>query len=552
MDLVSGADLAAEINRGGPIAPEEAASYIRQAAEGLRYAHQKEVLHRDIKPANLIVDDGKLVIVDFGLAQLPRARQLNEADRLTQYGKPVGTLTFMAPEQITNSGDVDFKADIYSLGCTFFYLLTGKILHGDDLVKNLSAKQSGDTPDLAVHLPDVHESLRCVIAKMVAAAPEDRYRSYDDLLSDLESLEKGTASEPKPSGPAAPAGSGVGESFPSQPVQQHAPPLGDPSMPVNYEKPLEGGSLEGGYSARIWLLIPFAALLLAVMVTGAIGIGAFVYSSAQPAVADRAPELGGVPVEGGFNFGGSTLIQNRDLNMFAGEKGVTRLGFRETSIGDDGLEQIRALKSLKTLDLTNTQVTDHGVGFLVELPLLKDLKLVGTKVTDQGLLTLASRDSLTHLQLTGSNVTPYGWGRLRGLNLVDLHLGVQTPPSAEQWSALADFNNLDGLHLAGPGLTNDCVDHLQQLPVVTLGLRHSNISNVGIEKIADSVATGGFAGLKNLDLYKSQKITKDAVPHLIRLARAASRITRINIEDTGIASEGEMELKTALPGILLE
>src|SRR5262249_13199128 len=126
-EYVDGVDLRTLLERDGPLPAARACEATRQAALGLQHAYLRGMVHRDIKPANLLLSrEGVVKIVDLGLARLT-APGLDdpEAVKLTRTGELMGTPDYLAPEQITDSRRADIRADIYSLGCTLYQLLTG-------------------------------------------------------------------------------------------------------------------------------------------------------------------------------------------------------------------------------------------------------------------------------------------------------------------------------------------------------------------------------------------------------------------------------------------
>src|SRR5262249_408698 len=131
MEYVEGAaDLARLVKTSGPLPVEQACEYIRQAALGLQHAHERGLVHRDIKPANLLLTaDAKTVnILDMGLARLDHPpADGDRSSTLTAEGAVMGTPDYLAPEQALGAHTVDIRADLYSLGCTFYYLLTGRV-----------------------------------------------------------------------------------------------------------------------------------------------------------------------------------------------------------------------------------------------------------------------------------------------------------------------------------------------------------------------------------------------------------------------------------------
>ena len=154
MDLVDGEDLARLVKEHGPMPVEQAVDCVLQAARGLEYAHAQGVVHRDIKPSNLILDhDGTVKILDLGIARFqPLPEQAG--DDLTKTGCVLGTVDYMAPEQAMNTRRADHRADIYSLGCTLYFLLTGQPLFGGETVmERLVAHREHPVPSLRQECP---------------------------------------------------------------------------------------------------------------------------------------------------------------------------------------------------------------------------------------------------------------------------------------------------------------------------------------------------------------------------------------------------------------
>jgi serine/threonine protein kinase len=190
MQYVDGDDLATTVRKYGPLSTETAMRCLMQAARGLEYAHQEGVVHRDIKPSNLMVArNGVVKILDMGLARLEQSLvETSSMDRnLTQAGNIMGTIDYMAPEQALDAKDADQRADIYSLGCTFYYLLTGrKMYSGDTTMKRILAHRINPNPKLRAAREDVPVWLESVFQKMIAKDVADRYQSMTEVLSALE------------------------------------------------------------------------------------------------------------------------------------------------------------------------------------------------------------------------------------------------------------------------------------------------------------------------------------------------------------------------------
>jgi hypothetical protein len=167
---------------------EQALDCILQAARGLEYAHAQGIVHRDIKPSNLILDhDGTLKILDLGIARFQPLPSADAAEHdLTKTGCVLGTLDYMPPEQALNTRHADHRADIYSLGCTLYFLLTGQPLFGGETVmERIVAHREHPVPSLRKACPAAPPWLDFVFRKMVAKKPADRYQSVTALISDL-------------------------------------------------------------------------------------------------------------------------------------------------------------------------------------------------------------------------------------------------------------------------------------------------------------------------------------------------------------------------------
>jgi serine/threonine protein kinase len=187
MDLVDGDDLARLVKEHGVMPLEQALDCILQAARGLEYAHAQGIVHRDIKPSNLILDhNGTVKILDLGIARFqPLPDQAG--DDLTKTGCVLGTVDYMPPEQALNTRLADHRADVYSLGCTLYFLLTGQPLFGGETVmERIVAHREHAVPSLRKACPSAPPWLDGIFRKMVAKKSEDRYQSATALISDLE------------------------------------------------------------------------------------------------------------------------------------------------------------------------------------------------------------------------------------------------------------------------------------------------------------------------------------------------------------------------------
>ena len=191
MQYVDGRDLADVLAERGPLPVADAVDYMIQAARGLEYAHRQGIVHRDIKPANLLLDrEGTVKILDMGLARMhqpDRPMETARSERLTESGQVMGTFDYMAPEQAQDTHHADHRADVYSLGCTLYRLLTGDPPYqGHTPVQILFAHSQAAIPSLCEARPDVPARLDAACQKMMAKRPEDRQPSMAAVVADLE------------------------------------------------------------------------------------------------------------------------------------------------------------------------------------------------------------------------------------------------------------------------------------------------------------------------------------------------------------------------------
>lgn len=190
MQYVEGKDLGRLLAEHGPLPVTQTIQCMLQAARGLEYAHQQGIVHRDIKPGNLLVDRSETVkILDMGSARMVSSAGQRDAqtdEPLTDTAQVFGTFDYMAPEQAEGSHGADLRADIYSLGCTLYRLLTGKPPYsGDTAIQILLAHREAPIPSLRATRADVSPQLDAIFQKMVAKRAKDRYQSMGEVMAAL-------------------------------------------------------------------------------------------------------------------------------------------------------------------------------------------------------------------------------------------------------------------------------------------------------------------------------------------------------------------------------
>jgi serine/threonine protein kinase len=191
MEFVNGTDLAVYAERNGTLTLSHAVDCVLQAAKGLAYAHSQGIIHRDVKPHNLMFDElGLIKLTDLGLARLnSNAEGSSSGSDVTMAGGVMGTADYMPPEQAVDSSSIDDRADIYSLGCTLFYLLAGRPpFQGNSIMAILLQHRDGAIPTLKSVCPDSPERLEQLFQRMLAKKPESRVQTMAEVVSELTAI----------------------------------------------------------------------------------------------------------------------------------------------------------------------------------------------------------------------------------------------------------------------------------------------------------------------------------------------------------------------------
>jgi serine/threonine protein kinase len=185
LEFVDGIDVHDLIQKRGVLPVKRSIDIIKQVARALQHAYEQHIVHRDIKPANLLIRrDGVVKLADMGLA---RAVDESVETGITRAGTTVGTVDYMSPEQARNSKAADVRSDIYSLGCTWYHMLTGRPPFSEgSLTNKLHAHAKQSPPDPRSVNSNVPEGVVAVIQRMMAKEPDARYQTPAELIKDLE------------------------------------------------------------------------------------------------------------------------------------------------------------------------------------------------------------------------------------------------------------------------------------------------------------------------------------------------------------------------------
>ncbi len=373
-----------------------------QIGKGLQHAHHKGIVHRDIKPANVLLDmHGTLKILDMGLARFeqsaaPTLRPAPEgvaagSGDVTTTGSVEGTVDYMSPEQAMDAANSDHRSDIYSLGCTLHFLLTGQPVYGgENFIQKLIAHREAPAPSLT----NVPAKLNATFQRMIAKKPDERYQRVEQAMRDLHRCLQAAHAWVK----ARPAAGAVGS--------QGLSPRGPASAA---KKGLEETLVLSGVS--------FGSARLRQLLNEDSSINAGKLSVKKVTAADLA-ELAGMSNLQALDLEG-TAVTDAGLAYLTGLSNLRRLDLSGTSVTDAGFEQLQSFASLRRLFLADTAITDASLPHLARFTHLDRLSLRGTDVGDSGLVHLAKLRQLASLDLSYTRITDNGLAHLKQLSALE-------------------------------------------------------------------------------------------------------------------------------------
>jgi serine/threonine-protein kinase len=467
MEFVEGIDLARYVQQHGPMSVELAVNCIRQAAQGLRYAHERGIIHRDIKPANILLGtDGTVKVLDLGLARYGAAEK----------DVAMGTPSFMAPEQALAPDEADHRADIYALGCTLFFLLTGKPpFDGATVIQNVVAHREGAVPSVKQARPEVPATLDAVFRRMVVKRPEDRFQTMAEVVAALERPTGRRGGWPLFGllgmflvllGVRLVPGLVVAEDQRAAPSAVQPTPTAIPTKP---EAPLPSVTGPADRETAEWVLRVGGTLTIV-----------------------NAPGTGAVAIK---------TVEELPSNRFF----VKHIDLTDTKVDDDDLARIHDLPELDLLRLNRLSITDKGFRHLTRLPQLSVLELVEARITDQGLRHLKNLPSLTWLTLDSTFVTDAGLVHLQSLPKLRILRLNRLRITDQGLSQLEPLTGLRLLELYECNVSDAGMKHIQKLNNLTwLFLSRTKVTDVGLADLKE------LEGLRNLFVAQTQ-VTDEGV-----------------------------------------
>ncbi|MGD9645330.1 MAG: protein kinase [Pirellulales bacterium] len=505
MEYVAGTDLSRYVRSRGPVDIPTAVDLITQVARGLDHAHRRGVVHRDIKPGNLLLDEqGVVKILDMGLARVVETDMPQE--ELTQSGRLMGTVDYMAPEQALDVKRADQRADIYSLGCTLYFLLVGRAIAPDGtMTTKLLWHQSHAVPSLLEVAPDAPEALDELFLRMLAKRPEDRPQSMTEVLQALEPIrrELGLSSESDAPWlrPAAQGADGLPRAMAdaetmAAPVPStlggHAAAATRPETvagkmtPARSAAPAKPAAAAPPRGRTPWALFAVAGVGLVAAIGGAgwwlLGGGAAVpppqrngatevaSSNSAPGTPGTVSNVAATPNTAGpegvppaVGVPAAPTMSRADLARQAAMRWILELGGVATITSGPAAAttQIHRAEDVpdgawtwKELSFADTPLRDADLAEMPQLPGLKSLSLRKTAVGDAGLVNVGRLTDLATLDLSGTRVTDAGLTALESLvDLRDLNIR-DTAITDEGLQRVASLTRLEKLYVGDNRVTD--------------------------------------------------------------------------------------------------
>ncbi|MDF1745722.1 MAG: protein kinase [Gimesia sp.] len=584
MEYVAGMDLSAIVKKRGVLKVDVAVDSILQAAKGLEFAHNKGVIHRDIKPANMLLDnEGTIKILDMGLARIEDEAHEIPATQLTQDGSVMGTVDYMAPEQAKDTHTADARSDIYSLGCSLYYLLTGEsVYRGSTMVNRIMAHQNDAIPSLTGKHILISQDVDAVFQKMVAKKPEDRFQSMSEVIRAIKAcgvLESGSSSSTISSEPSDVA---LAEFLQNQKMAS------SPTIAMTAEKPLTDSQTEtltsgfwdntlGGTTfkplqkrmqaigKRGWI-IAGGVLASLILIAGIVlkvdtPAGTIILEIDQPDLAGAV-----VSVDDQQKITIKTGKDKEPIEVVADEKThtlkVTKGGFETftkqfiVKAGDQETIKVRLVPSNMGIDneLKMNGDIEHevaewviGMGGMVkigvkeftnikQLPtspfVIDDISLKDTSVKDDDLKRLTGLKILNRLNLKNTLVSDTGLQYLKDIPLQNIII-MNTQITDEGLGHLTNMPSLRHLNICSTQISNSGVERLKDMKQLEfLNLGTSQIDDLGLGYLA------GLTNLKSLTIFSTQT-TDSGLKHL----KGMEQLVNLGLGNTSITNAGLVYLK---------
>ena len=580
MELIDGEDLTDIIKLHGPMDFEAAASTIAQIAKAADSAHRQGIIHRDIKPSNiLLTHSGQAKLLDLGIARIQDETTndhagvtLQNSTEITGENVPIGTIAFMSPEQAINAKRADERSDIYSLGCTFYYLLTGKTpFPGESAVEVIVAHRESSTDDVVNSLT-VPNYARNIIHRMIAKEPAARFQTMEDVVVAIESKvpvkrvrrSSSTGSNSTSRAPWVLAGLILLACCTAGAVWlNNSNGLTPPGPQLDVESETWQNDLArwvlnnaGTVSANTEFGEQFIDTLEAIPAS-AIEITELELSDTPTGFSarwlTRLPQLNALAI-------GYATLDEDDGQALAAIKTLSSLELTSCELNasfwtslklmpnlrwllidgiepsNEALQTLQQMIQLNSLTLNNTDFSDNDFQFIAGLKNLEFLDLESTQVQGKPLAWAAQQQGLVHLDLTETNITDAdieGVPVCESLNLISFE-SCNVGTSAVKY--VAALPQVTFAYLGGSDITDADMKLLSDNRTITnLSVDQSRITRVGLQTIAK------MEQLESLSL-AGMSISDDDLEPLLALDLYRLDLSNTRITEAGLQLLLEMEL----------
>ncbi|MCA9050295.1 MAG: protein kinase, partial [Planctomycetaceae bacterium] len=555
MELVDGENLSDVVRRRGPLPIPEACELVCQVATGLQFAWERGIVHRDIKPSNLMLTEGSgrqaglVKILDLGLATaLERSEEASsESEAPTITGQVMGTPDYMAPEQCRDSRVVDIRTDIYSLGATFYKLLTGEApfsrLSGLAPLQKLAAITANDPEPICLRRPDVPEALGAIVHRMLAKRPEDRFGIPADVSAAL-----------------APYCSAVRESAGSV-----RPESGLHSVKTETKAAAVGVKTETKPQPASWKFLLVAGMSLSVVMLIGIVLTVMMNRESETLVTEAGP--------GGVLSPSDAVVPATVLTDSHSAETVSASIDNETAASSNIQQSLRRIEELHgkvlklgeriyAVDLNNTAVTDEDLKYLSVFPELEGVLLEHTPVSIKGIRSLPR--TVFRVDIGGTKIGDDDCAELAAISNLRRITFYHTPLTDLGVKRLCSNKSLEQITLQDAEITDRSIAsflELEQLELLTLNfchsltaaaisqlssLRHVRFLHLAGTSVDRSALTALVTGcpLVELGLSSCPNVNDEAVLCLLK----CHTLETVYLDNTPVTTEGLLQLK-ALPAL---
>ncbi len=576
MEMIQGDDLDEVLGSSGVLNPTDACSIINQVADATGYAHRKGIIHRDIKPSNILLStEGVAKLLDLGLARFRQeAMNLTDVSSITQENIPMGTIAYMAPEQARDARSANAQSDIYSLGCTFVFLLTGQPPFANpNPVESIIAHRESPI-DVELETMGIANELQPIIGRMLAKNPEDRFSSMEEVQAAIVQFCEPetilTLSNPKTPALTKKRSSKMNSRLAAIIIVASILGLGGwglaslnwfDSAPVATSKVSqtdlakwvlnEGGVVTARTKFGVQLFTDVAALptndeleITEIVIAGVTDEGSL-------ASLQQLRELSSFTIQ-------NVVLDRKDIDDISKLENLRDLAVHDCDIDPGFWPTLQKLTNLRTLEVSGVEVNDDDIKHLDKLAWLSSLTLRDVNVDDVMLGMIKNLNSLQALNLADSNVESAALElALRQKMLSNLQLdsteiqdaafdSIEPAKSIKLLSLdfcdvgdsallyASRLPNLETIYLEKTNITDQGLNSLMKCPRLSfVDIANTKITHEGVKVLSQA------SGLTGLSL-RGLSIGDDEIQLLTRL----KNLEDLDLSLTNITDKGLLELST--------